>query len=89
MNAEAPREVRFWPFMFALFLGSFITVLSSSSITIAIPEMQRHFDAELSLMQWTLTGFMLAMGTVAPLTGYLGDRFSFKWLYRPRCGASW
>ncbi|WNG19740.1 MDR family MFS transporter [Cystobacter fuscus] len=81
MNAEAPREVRFWPFMFALFLGSFITVLSSSSITIAIPEMQRHFDAELSLMQWTLTGFMLAMGTVAPLTGYLGDRFSFKWLY--------
>ncbi|OJH36230.1 MDR family MFS transporter [Cystobacter ferrugineus] len=81
MDAEAPREVRFWPFMFALFLGSFITVLSSSSITIAIPEMQRHFGAELSLMQWTLTGFMLAMGTVAPLTGYLGERFSFKRLY--------
>ncbi|WP_257456126.1 DHA2 family efflux MFS transporter permease subunit [Archangium lipolyticum] len=78
---EGSRDIRFWPFMSAIFLGSFISVLSSSSITIAIPEFQRYFGAELSLIQWTLTGFMLAMGTVAPLTGYLGDRFSFKWLY--------
>lgn len=67
--------------MFALFVGSFMSVLSSSTITIAIPELQRHFGADLSLLQWTLTGFMLAMGTSAPLTGYLGGRFSFKWLY--------
>ncbi|MDY7232706.1 DHA2 family efflux MFS transporter permease subunit [Hyalangium rubrum] len=67
--------------MFALFIGSFMSVLSSSTITIAIPELQRHFGAELSLLQWTLTGFMLAMGTSAPLTGYLGGRFSFKWVY--------
>jgi EmrB/QacA subfamily drug resistance transporter len=67
--------------MFALFAGSFMSVLSSSTITIAIPELQRHFGAELSLLQWTLTGFMLAMGTSAPLTGYLGGRFSFKWVY--------
>ncbi|MDC0715616.1 DHA2 family efflux MFS transporter permease subunit [Nannocystis bainbridge] len=72
---------RFWPFMFALFVGSFMSVLSSSTITIAIPELQRYFGAELSLLQWTLTGFMLAMGTSAPLTGYLGGRFSFKRLY--------
>lgn len=67
--------------MSTLFVGSFMSVLSSSTITIAIPELQRHFGAELSLLQWTLTGFMLAMGTSAPLTGYLGGRFSFKWLY--------
>lgn len=78
---ETPRATRFWPFMFALFVGSFMSVLSSSTITIAIPELQRHFGADLSLLQWTLTGFMLAMGTSAPLTGYLGGRFSFKWLY--------
>ncbi|WNG39042.1 DHA2 family efflux MFS transporter permease subunit [Archangium violaceum] len=79
--SEESRAIRFWPFMFALFVGSFMSVLSSSTITIAIPELQRYFGAELSLLQWTLTGFMLAMGTSAPLTGYLGGRFSFKWLY--------
>ncbi|EPX63308.1 hypothetical protein D187_005714 [Cystobacter fuscus DSM 2262] len=78
---EEPRAIRFWPFMFALFAGSFMSVLSSSTITIAIPELQRYFGADLSLLQWTLTGFMLAMGTSAPLTGYLGGRFSFKWVY--------
>ncbi|QRK11896.1 DHA2 family efflux MFS transporter permease subunit [Archangium violaceum] len=79
--SEESRAIRFWPFMFALFVGSFMSVLSSSTITIAIPELQRYFGAELSVLQWTLTGFMLAMGTSAPLTGYLGGRFSFKWLY--------
>ncbi|WNG16033.1 DHA2 family efflux MFS transporter permease subunit [Cystobacter fuscus] len=79
--SEEPRAIRFWPFMFALFAGSFMSVLSSSTITIAIPELQRYFGADLSLLQWTLTGFMLAMGTSAPLTGYLGGRFSFKWVY--------
>lgn len=96
---DEPRATRFWPFMFTLFVGSFMAVLSSSTITIAIPELQRHFGAELSLLQWTLTGFMLAMGTSAPLTGYLGGRFSFKWVYVASlvgftlasvlCGAAW
>ncbi len=99
MSREALANVRFWPFMFATFLGSFICVMSSSTITIALPELQRFFGVELSLIQWTLTGFMLAMGTVAPLTGYLGDRFSAKRLYLGAllgfavasllCGAAW
>ncbi|MET0402143.1 MAG: DHA2 family efflux MFS transporter permease subunit [Cystobacter sp.] len=96
---EEPQAVRFWPFMFTLFVGSFMSVLSSSTITIAIPELQRYFGVELSVLQWTLTGFMLAMGTCAPLTGYLGGRFSFKWVYAASltgfvlasllCGAAW
>ena len=32
-------------------------------------------------MQWTLTGFMLAMGTTAPIASYLGERFSYRRLY--------
>ncbi|WNG28273.1 DHA2 family efflux MFS transporter permease subunit [Cystobacter fuscus] len=78
---EEPRAASFWPLMSAIFLGSFMSGLSSSTVTIAIPELQRHFGAGLPLIQWTLTGFLLAMGTSAPLTGYLGGRFSFKWLY--------
>lgn len=80
-TSEEPRAASFWPFMFTLFVGSFMAVLSSSTITIAIPELQRYFGVDLSLLQWTLTSFMLAMGTSAPLTGYLGGRFSFKWVY--------
>ncbi len=38
--------------------------------------------------RWTLTGFMLAMGTTAPLTGYLGGRFSFSRCTSPASSAS-
>lgn len=81
MSADAQHHVKFWPVMTAIFLGSFVTVLSMSTINIAIPVLMHDMNAELSTIQWTITGFMLAMGTVAPLTGFLGDRFSYKRLY--------
>ncbi|MCQ6561940.1 MDR family MFS transporter [Paenibacillus mendelii] len=75
------KNVRFLPIMIAIFFGSFVSTLSVSTINIAIPVLQNHFDAGLSTVQWTLTGFMLAMGTFAPITGYFGERFSYKRLY--------
>lgn len=41
----------------------------------------KSFSANLDTVKWTLTGFMLAMGTMAPLTAYLGERFSYKRVY--------
>jgi EmrB/QacA subfamily drug resistance transporter len=81
MNKDSLQEVKFWPVMFAIFFGSFITVLSSSTVTIAIPQLQEHFATDLHLVQWTMTGFMLAMGTIAPVAGFLGEKFSYKRLY--------
>lgn len=74
-------EAKFWPIMIALFFGSFISILSTSTINIAIPVLQHDFNTSLSTIQWTITGVMLAMGTFAPITGYLGERFSYKRLY--------
>ncbi|MZQ82845.1 DHA2 family efflux MFS transporter permease subunit [Paenibacillus sp. 5J-6] len=75
------QQVRFWPIMIAIFFGSFVSILSMSTINIAIPILSDHFHADLSKIQWTITGFMLASGTIAPITGYLGERFSYKRLY--------
>lgn len=71
----------FWPIMIALFFGSFFSSLASSTINIALPVLQREFNTELGTIQWVMTGFMLAMGTFAPVTGYFGERFSYKRLY--------
>lgn len=78
---EQQPRIRFWPIMIAIFVGSFLCVLASSTITIALPILQDHFETSLSTIQWTMTGFMLAMGTFAPIVGYLGERFSYKWLF--------
>lgn len=75
------KQVKFWPIMIAIFFGSFVSILSMSTINIAIPILSEHFHTDLSKIQWTITGFMLASGTIAPITGYLGERFSYKRLY--------
>ena len=67
--------------MIALFFGSFFSTLASSTINIALPVLQRDFNTDLNTIQWVMTGFMLAMGTIAPVTGYFGERFSYKLLY--------
>lgn len=73
--------IHFWPIMIAIFFGTFVSVLSTTTINIAVPLLMDHFHTELSTMQWMVTGFMLATGVTAPLTGYLGGRFSYKRLY--------
>ncbi|WP_409341645.1 MDR family MFS transporter [Paenibacillus sp. MBLB4367] len=81
MSKDELQNVKFLPIMIAIFFGSFVTILSMSTINIAIPVLVKDFDSELSTIQWTLTGFMLSMGTFAPITGYLGERFSYKRLF--------
>lgn len=74
-------NIPFWPVMTAIFIGSFLAILGISTISVAIPVLMEQFHAGLSTVQWTMTGFMLATGVVAPVTGYLGERFSTKYLY--------
>lgn len=81
MNQAESQKVRFWPIMAAIFIGSFLCVLASASINLALEILKDHFGTTLGSVQWTLTGFMLAMGTTAPIAGYLGERFSFRRLY--------
>ncbi|MFD0672344.1 DHA2 family efflux MFS transporter permease subunit [Cohnella sp. GCM10027633] len=75
------QQVRFWPIMVAIFIGSFVCILASSTITLALDLLGKHFETSLDTITWTMTGFMLAMGTFAPIVGYLGERFSYKRVY--------
>ncbi|WP_341414298.1 DHA2 family efflux MFS transporter permease subunit [Paenibacillus filicis] len=75
------QTVRFVPIIVAIFLGTFLSLLNTNTINIALPVLQKEFGTGLDIVQWTLTGFLLALGTAAPVTGYLGERFSYKHLY--------
>lgn len=81
MTGREEPQVPFWPVMTAIFFGSFLAILGISTINVALPVLMNDFHTDLATVQWTLTGFMLATGIIAPVTGYLGDRFSTKYLY--------
>ncbi len=61
-----------------LMMGSFFGVYHTVSLNVTLPAFAVIFHAELASVQWLVTGFALATGIIAPISGYLGERFSYR-----------
>jgi EmrB/QacA subfamily drug resistance transporter len=62
-------------------LGAVMSILDTTIVNVAIDALSREFHTTLSTIQWVSTGYMLALATVIPLTGWAADRFGTKRLY--------
>jgi EmrB/QacA subfamily drug resistance transporter len=59
----------------AAILGSSVSFIDSSVVNVALPVLQRSFDASLGTMQWVVNGYMLTLASLILLGGSAGDRF--------------
>ena len=83
-TAAEPRDgdkLYKWLALGVLVIGTFNAILNSSIVNVAIPKMMTVFGVSTTQIQWVVTAYMLTMGSVIPLTGYLADRFGTKKLY--------
>ncbi len=62
-------------------MGSFMSLLDTTSVNIALPPIMANFGTDLETGQWVLTGYMLALAVVMPTTGYLAERLGSKRQY--------
>ncbi|MDQ8045752.1 MAG: DHA2 family efflux MFS transporter permease subunit, partial [Patulibacter sp.] len=62
-------------------LGTFMSILDTTIVNVAIRSLAEDFNSSLSTIQWVSTGYMLSLATVIPLTGWAADRFGTKRLY--------
>lgn len=86
MDAEtlAKRFGNFDPRWLALCvtaIGSFMSILDSTVVNIALPSVLRDFNTDLQNGQLVLTVYLLALAVVIPLSGFLADRVGMKRLY--------
>jgi EmrB/QacA subfamily drug resistance transporter len=58
--------------------GTIMAILDTTIVNVALETLAQDFDAPLSTIQWTVTGYLLALGMVIPLTGWAIDRFGAK-----------
>ena len=84
--AEAPepveRAARGWLIPLAvLIVGSFMSILDTSIVNVAIPRMQIDLSASISDIEWVVTGYTLALGVIVPISGWLGLRLGQTRLY--------
>ncbi|HEU0336291.1 MAG TPA: MFS transporter [Gaiellaceae bacterium] len=56
-------------------LGTMLVPLNSTMIAVAVPELIDAFDASLGSVGWLVTGYLIAMASLQPVGGNLGDRF--------------
>lgn len=70
-----------WPELTTVALGTTASVLSGTVVGIGIPAIQRQFGGSLTELQWIITGYLLALAAVVPVSGYLCDRFGSRTVY--------
>jgi DHA2 family multidrug resistance protein len=62
-------------------VGSFMSILDSTIVNIALPSILKDFGASLESGQLVITSYLMALAVVIPLSGFLGERVGMKRLY--------
>src|SRR3954467_13314280 len=70
-----------WQALIVIVLGSFMVVLDTTIVNIALPRVIQVFQSTVDEGDLVLTGYMLALAVVMPATGYLSDTFGAKRMY--------
>nr|WP_036646019.1 MDR family MFS transporter [Paenibacillus pini] len=69
------------PPLMAVILGMIMVILDSTVINVAVPNLQQYFGTTLKTIQWTITGYTLALSAVIPLAGWMTDKFGAKRIF--------
>lgn len=67
--------------LMAVIIGMIMVILDSTVVNVAIPGLQADFNSPLTTIQWTITGYTLALAAVIPLAGWMSDRFGAKRIF--------
>ena len=71
---------KWWVFT-AIAIGTFVSVVDSGSVLVALPEIEEHFHSDLPTVQWVVVGNALAISALILPMGRLGDIIGRKWVY--------
>jgi EmrB/QacA subfamily drug resistance transporter len=61
--------------------GAVIVALDGTALTVVQPTMQRDLDASFVQVQWTSTGYLIAVASLLVFAGRLGDRYGHRRLF--------
>ncbi|MFD2670928.1 MDR family MFS transporter [Marinicrinis sediminis] len=65
----------------AIIIGLFMVILDGTAMNVALRSLMSEFGRDLSVVQWTVTGYALAQAAVIPLAGWLSDRYGAKRIF--------
>jgi MFS family permease len=77
-DTASQRGTGTWRLLVAMALASGITSVPNAAIVLALPTLHREFDASTTMLQWTVTGYLLAYSSLLIAAGRLADLLGRK-----------
>jgi EmrB/QacA subfamily drug resistance transporter len=82
MAATADRIERYvWRISGVVVLGAIMSILDTTIVNVALATLGRELHSPISQIQWVVTGYMLALAAVIPISGWAAERFGAKRMY--------
>jgi EmrB/QacA subfamily drug resistance transporter len=70
-----------WRVSAVVVVGSIMSILDTTIVNVALATLSHKLHATLADIQWVVTGYMLALAGVIPITGWAARRFGAKQVY--------
>ena len=70
-----------WLLLLAVMVGTMASIMSSTIVNVAIPDMSRHFALGQARAQWVTSGFMVATTVAMLTTPWVLSRFGYRLTY--------
>jgi len=70
-----------WPLAAVVVVGSIMSILDTTIVNVALQTLSDDLDASIGTVQWVVTGYMLALAAVIPVTGWASRRVGTRRLY--------
>lgn len=99
VRQRMPLPAGIWKVVSVAVVGSFMAQLDATVVNVSLSSLAADLHADLTTIQWTMSGYLLALALVLPLNGWLVDRIGARalclWCYAAftlssvLCGLAW
>ncbi|WLD96334.1 MFS transporter [Agrobacterium leguminum] len=81
MKGNTAQVVTIWKISSVAVLGSFLAQIDATMLSTALPVLASDLKTGISVVQWVVTGYLLAMVVGLPMAGVLVERIGARRLY--------
>jgi EmrB/QacA subfamily drug resistance transporter len=74
-------ERHVWVVAGVVILGMIMSILDTTIVNVALRTLSHDLHSSISQIQWVVTGYLLALAAVIPITGWAARRFGAKRVY--------
>ncbi|HEY5195118.1 MAG TPA: DHA2 family efflux MFS transporter permease subunit [Solirubrobacteraceae bacterium] len=80
-SASTKIERHVWVVCGVVILGMIMSILDTTIVNVALHTLSHDLHSPLAQVQWVITGYLLSLAAVIPVTGWAARRFGAKQVY--------